>query len=292
MTDSENGIRIGLALSGGTARSVCHVGVIRALLESGIRFQQVAGTSGGGIVAACFAAGIPVDRMENIANEMSWGKLATLRFSRWGFVSSRRIEKMVREIIGGVGFDELQMPCAVVTTDFASGDSFVFTEGPVARAVRASCSLPQIFLPVEINGRYYVDGGLSEYLPVDSVRNLGADFVVAVNLGNLDSANEPPRHLIQIAMQFINIMARRNMEASLKKADFVIEPDLAEFGQLDFSVSEQVIERGYRTALGRLGPLQEALAHHAAGRAAHRRRSEGPGGLGGRLRSWLRRPRP
>ncbi len=253
---------IGLALSGGTARSVAHVGVLRALAESDITVDRVAGTSGGAIAAVCLAAGMPVARMEELANDLTWRKLAAIKIGRLGFASSKRIELFLEKIFGAIQFDDLQIPCAVVATDLANGAPAVFNHGAVPRAVRASCSLPQIFLPVEIGGKYYVDGGISQYLPVQTARSLGADFVIAVNLGTRNRKIKPPRHILEMTMQFIQIMADNNTGPSLARADFVITPDLSGFGSFDFSVSEKVIAKGHAVTKQTIPALKEALAKH------------------------------
>ena len=174
---ADNLLPVGVALSGGTAKSVTHVGALKALTEAEIPIAQVAATSGGSIVGALFASGTPMSTMLQVANEMSWGKLITIRLSRLGIVSSKRIEDFVRGVIGDVQFPDLKTPFCVVATELATGHKHVFNKGNVARAVRASCSIPQIYLPVEINGEYYVDGGISEYLPVQTLQELGDMFV-------------------------------------------------------------------------------------------------------------------
>ncbi len=238
---------IGLALSGGTAKSVLHVGVIRALREAKLPISFIAGTSGGSIVATITASGADVEHMEQIAAGLSWRKLARIKLCRLGFVSSAPIEQFVDNVLPGVSFEQLRIPCAVTATDLLSGRAAAFTRGPVARAVRASCSIPQIYLPVEIDGRPYVDGGLAQYLPVEAVRNFGEQCTVAVHLGPACEEYEPPENLLQLIMQVTTMVAKQNVMDSMARADVIIHPDVDDFSSFDFRNTRELIEIGYET---------------------------------------------
>lgn len=249
---------VGLALSGGTAKSVAHVGVIKALAEADIPVDYIAGTSGGSIVGSFYASGMPIATLESVATTMSWRKLITIRLTKLGFISSARIEDFVKETIGDVSFDELEIPCAVIATNLISGAKRVFSSGPVALAVRASCSIPQIYLPVEIEGEYYVDGGLAEYLPVETLRGMGCDFIIASHLGPVDERYRRPHHILQLVIQITGLMARKNYVISLKKADFVVHPNLDGFSSFDFDHAEKIIDVGYNTARSSVEKLRNA----------------------------------
>ena len=238
---------VGLALSGGTARSVTHIGVIKALLEEGIPIAHVAGTSGGAVVGTFSAAGMPMEKMLEIANGMSWGKLISIRLSRLGFISSKRIEDFVRSVIGDVTFEELKTPCSVVATNLENGQKHVFNSGPVARVVRASCSIPQIFLPVEIDGHYYVDGGFSEYLPVDTLHEIEEMFVIAVHLAHERGIYRRPRNYLQLSIHIMSLVSKINYVVSLEKADVLVHPYTDQYSPFDFDTSAQLIDLGYDT---------------------------------------------
>jgi NTE family protein len=253
-------LKVGLALSGGTAKSVAHVGVLKALVEEGIPIDCIAGTSGGSIVGALFASGMPVSTLENTAIHMSWRKLVSIRLSRLGFVSSGAIEEFVREMIGDVTFADLKTPLTVVAANLVTGEKREFTEGSVPLAVRASCSIPQIYLPVEIDGEYYVDGGLSEYLPVETLLDMGCEFCIASHLGPHDPAYRRPHHILQLVMQVTGLMARKNYVGSIKKADVLIHPNLDRFSSFDFNSSDKIIEMGYNATMAQLGDLRSKLA--------------------------------
>ena len=249
---------IGLALSGGTAKSVLHVGVIKALLEAGIPIDYIAGTSGGAIVATAFASGAPIREMEKIATSMNWWKLASIRLSRLGFVSSEPIEKFMEGILPGARFESLPKPCVVTVTDLITGQCRRFRSGPVARVVRASCGIPQIYSPVLIDGKYYVDGGLSEYLPSPSVRSLGNQFTIGVALNNKEKEYRQTNNMLRLIMQFTNMVARQNMKHSLAVTDYLIHPRLDQYSAFDFSAAEELMEIGYVMTRRNIADIKKA----------------------------------
>ncbi len=249
---------IGIALSGGTAKSVTHVGVLKALAEADIPISYIAGTSGGSIVGTMFASGMPISTMESVAKTMSWRKLVSIRLTRMGFISSERIEEFVTETIGHLRFEDLKIPSGVVATNLVTGDRKIFRTGSVARAVRASCSIPQIYLPVEIDGEYYVDGGLSEYLPVETAQEIGAEFVVASHLAPVDPTYRRPRNILQLVVQVTGLMARKNFPISEQKADFVVHPNVDAYSSFDFEHSAEMIEIGYDATKRLISDLREA----------------------------------
>lgn len=252
-------LRVGLALSGGTAKSVLHVGVLRALAEAGIRVDYIAGTSGGSIVATAFAAGLTLAQMEDFATSMSWWKLARIKLSRLGFVSSKPIEDFMAATLPVQSFEELAIPCAVPVTDLVTGRKVVYTHGSIPRVVRASCSIPQIYQPVVIDDGHFVDGGLSEYLPVQSVRDLGDQFTIAVNLNQRREKYERPRNILALIMQITNMIARQNVAISVQHADFLIHPDIDRYSSFDFRSSQELVELGYFYTQQRIDALTAAM---------------------------------
>lgn len=251
--------RVGVALSGGTAKSVTHVGALRALIESDVPIDLISGTSGGAIAAVSFASGMALDEIEQVANELTWSKLASFRLTKLGIVSSRRIEHFMEGVIGKRNFEELPIPCSVTATDLLSGERKVFRTGPVARAVRASCSIPNIFLPVEIDGRFYVDGGLAEYMPIQALREMGADFTIGVHLAGITQKDDKPSNILQLLLQVTSLVARQNLAVSSTVADYVVAPTVDDFGSFDFSQSEQLIQTGHDAVVARLPEIRDRL---------------------------------
>lgn len=276
---------VGVALSGGTAKSVTHVGALRAIAESDIPIDMVAGTSGGAIAAVSYAAGMPLDEIEGVANELTWSKLASFRLTKLGIVSSRRIENFMEDTVGKRNFEDLPIPCSVTATDLLSGERKVFRTGPVARAVRASCSIPNIFLPVEIDGRYYVDGGLAEYMPIQALREMGADFTIGVHLAGIARKDDKPTNILQLLLQVTSLVARQNLAVSSTLADYVIAPTVDDFGSFDFSQSKQLIRSGGDAVESHLPEIRQRLQRKRNMWSRLSRRfkntSPAPPGLGG-----------
>jgi NTE family protein len=249
---------VGLALSGGTARSIAHVGVIRALREAGLPIAYVAGTSGGAIVATILAAGASDERLTEIAGSVGWRDLARFKLSTLGLVSSKPIERLMNEVLPGARFEGLQLPCAVTVTNLLTGRREAFARGPLARVVRASCSIPQIYLPVEIEGAPYVDGGLAEYLPVQTVQEFGPQFTLAVNLAPRRERYARPRHYLQLVMLLTNMVAQQNLGPSLKRADFVLHPPVERFSPFDFGRARSLMDLGYETTRAHIAEIERA----------------------------------
>ena len=188
---------VGLALGGGGARGMAHVGVIRVLEREGIDIDCIAGTSAGALVGAAYAAGIRGYRLLEMALNLRWRDIARFVWPRQGFVSFDKLESYMIQVAGDLTFADLEMACATVTADLATGEQVILKEGRVARAVRASCSVPGFVTPVEVEGRLLVDGGVVNNLPISVVRALGADVVIAVGLGS--PPGEFPKGPLQIA---------------------------------------------------------------------------------------------
>ena len=251
--------RFGLALSGGTAKSIAHIGVLRALEEAGLRPDLLVGTSGGSLIGVVYASGAGIDRMVEMATEINWRHLARVRIPRLGLFSNKGVAEFVRDAVGDLEFEDLVIPTHVVTTDLLSGEKVVFSEGPVAPAVQASCSIPQIFSPVEIDGGLYADGGFVEYLPVQTLRERGAEVAIGVHLGAYADFTEPPRHLLSLILRTIGIVAVRNARTSAALADVVIAPDLRGFASFDLKRADELVEVGYRAGCEAVPAIRAAL---------------------------------
>jgi NTE family protein len=237
--------RLGIALSGGTAKVIAHIGVLRAFEEAGLRPDFLTGTSGGSLIAVVYASGVGWERLAEMAHEVNWRRLARVRIPRLGLFSNRGVADLVRDTVGDLRFEDLEIPTSVVTTDLLSGEKTVFTRGPVAAAVQASCSIPQIFAPVEIDGGLYADGGFVEYLPVETLLEYGCHTNVGVHLGAYTDFSKPPSHLLAMIMRTIGIVAVRNARESAALADVVIAPRLAGFKSFDLGRVDELIEVGY-----------------------------------------------
>ena len=178
--------RIGLALSGGAARGMAHIGVLKALEEESIPIDMISGTSAGALAGACYARERKAAILEELMLGLDWRKLAGLidlnLILLWkGFVQGEKAKLFLSSIIGDVRFEDLEIPLSVVAADVQSMEEIVLSEGSVVEAVRASISMPMMFTPVKWRGRFLIDGGVVNPMPVDVVRNMGAEIVIAVN---------------------------------------------------------------------------------------------------------------
>jgi NTE family protein len=257
-------LRVGLALSGGGARGLAHVGVIRVLEREGIPIDCLAGTSAGSVVSVAYAAGIRGDRLLQMALQIRWRQLARPVFSRRGLVSFARLESYLLDTIGDRAFADLELPCAVVAADLATGEPVILRQGRVAPAVRASCSVPGIVTPVELNGRLLIDGAVANNLPISAVRALGADRVIAVGLGV--PSGEYPRNPLQAGVAAIEFLIL-HAAADPATADVHIPIPLWGLSSLvRTSRQQQIITLGEQAAEQALPTIRAALAHGAATR--------------------------
>jgi len=270
--------KIGLALSSGAARGLAHVGVLEVLQEEGIPIDIIAGTSAGAVMGAIYASGQDTRRMVEQALDAGWKKMAPLidpSFPKTGFIKGRKITQLLSGFLGGdIEFSDLRLPFACVATDINTGEEIVIDSGPVVEALRASISIPGIFTVVRREGRHLVDGGLTTPVPVNVVRRMGADFVIAVNVNPEVSirmsksgrerarANKAP-NIFQVMIQSIYITTYSLAQGSLGNADVVIEPDLAHIGAGDFHKAAELIRHGQeaaRKAIPEIKKKLEALA--------------------------------
>lgn len=264
--------RLGLALSGGTAKSIAHIGVLRALEEADLRPDVIVGTSGGSLIGVVYASGAGIDRMVDMALAINWRKLARVRIPRLGLFSNQGVAELVRSTVGDLAFEDLEIPTHVVTTDLLTGEKVVFCEGPVAPAVQASCSIPQIFSPVQIGDGLYADGGFVEYLPVETLRKYRPDATVGVHLGAYNDFSVPPRHLLSMIMRTMGIVAMRNARISSGSADVLIAPRLHGFTSFDLKRAEELLQVGYDAAVDAIPAIRHVLERDVETTASWRER--------------------
>lgn len=235
---------IGLALGGGFARGIAHIGVLRVLEEEGIPVRVVTGTSVGALIGACYCSGLSVRELETVAQSSRFTTFARWTLSRMGFASNDRMVTFLTRTLKCKTFEELRIPLGVTATDFNTGEGVVFHSGSIIDPVRASCAYPGMFLPVEIRGRYLVDGMLSHPVPTRPLREMGADRVLAVHLKGTWANGGPPRNLFDVIGQSFAI-AQDSMSCLWREAaDIVIEPDVAGFGYDDFKRADELVHAG------------------------------------------------
>jgi len=235
---------IGVALGGGFARGMAHIGVLKVLEEEGIPVRIVTGTSVGALIGASYCSGLSLEELEKVAHACRFTTFARWTVSRYGFASNDRMVSFLARTLKVKTFEELRIPLGVTATDFNSGEGVVFHSGSIIDPVRASCAYPGMFLPVEIRGRYLVDGMLSHPVPTRPLRDMGAERVLAVHLKGTWAKGGAPRHLFVVIGQSFAI-AKDAMSSLWKDAaDIVVEPDVAGFAYDDFKRAGDLIRAG------------------------------------------------
>lgn len=252
-------LKLGLALGGGFARGLAHIGILKVLHQEGIPVDFVGGTSVGAIIGAAYCAGASAEELEEIARATRFKDFARWTLSRYGLCSNDRMTRFCARVLKATTFEELKIPLAVAATDFQSGEAVVFSKGPLVGPIRASCAYPGMFLPVEIDGRSYIDGMLGYAVPTTPLRAMGADRVVGVYLSAHWTQRRAPRHLFEVIGQCFSI-AQANMCGVWKKdADLVLEPDVAGFGYDSFERAKELIARGEAAAMAIVPQLKALL---------------------------------
>ena len=253
--------RLGLALGGGAARGFAHVGVLQVLEEAGIKADLVVGTSAGSVVAALYASGKTGAQMQTVAETMEEATITdwTVPLLGRGMMRGDALARYVNAQTGGRRIEDFKMPLGIVATDLHSGQGVLFQRGDVGTAVRASSSVPSVFEPVRIGTREYVDGGLVSPVPVRYARQMGAEYVLAVDISSAPESGKTG-DIFQILLQTFTIMGKSINAFELREADLVVRPALANVGSAEFSARRRSIEAGRAAMLQALPKLRAALA--------------------------------
>lgn len=240
--------KVGLALSSGVARGLAHIGVLKVLEKEGIPIDMIAGTSAGALVGALYAQGKSVSEIMEIGKKFGshrFNYLVDLSIPKTGLIRGKKIEDKLKEFFGDAEFSDLVMPFACIATDIDNGKEVVINEGPLWQAIRASISLPIILAVAKWKDRYLVDGALVNPVPVDIVRKMGADTVIAVNVipdRSIRDATEP--NIFDVIMQTLHIVGYYAVKDSLEGADVVIEPEVKGIALTDFHKVEECVSLG------------------------------------------------
>jgi len=253
--------RIGLALGGGAARGFAHVGVIQVLEEAGLHPHYVAGTSAGSLVAALYASGKSPQELRRVAETMEEAEITDwmLPLLNRGALRGEALAKYVNTQVGGKSIEQMKIPLGIVATDLRNGEVVTFRRGNTGSAVRASSAVPAVFQPVRIGEREYVDGGLVAPVPVKQAREMGANFVIAVDISS-DPEGSQTSDTFQILMQTFTIMGKSINTLALREAEFVVRPPLSGVKSADFGARRRSIEAGRSAMLAMLSQLKTKIA--------------------------------
>ena len=236
--------RIALALGGGAVFGAVHVGVLKALQEYDIKVSAISGTSAGAIAAALYAFGKTPKEMEDIILKIGWSDMSSFGISKYALLSNKHIGGFIKKHIGDKTFQEADIPLSIVATDISTGDKVVFESGSIADAVVASTCVPGIFIPMEIDGRLLVDGGISENIPLSVFKDKDIEFLIGVDLIPEHSHNRPT-NFIEVLYNSYNFLIKLNKKNQTKQADIIIKPDLSRFNPTDMSQIRELIKKGY-----------------------------------------------
>jgi NTE family protein len=248
--------KVGLTLSGGAARGFAHIGVLKVLQENSIPIDYVSGTSVGSILGALICGGYSWEEILKIARKLKWSELVRPSLSGMGLVKSDRLENFINDLLGSVEFSDLEIPLQVVAVDLNKAEELIFDSGSVARAVRASSSVPGIFEPVIEDDRVLVDGGVINNLPCSLVRKMGANKVIAVDLNANPSNDQPPENLLDITYRSFAIMLNNSSMEGRSNADIVIQPELHDYNYHDLSKADEMVQKGEEAAKALLKRLK------------------------------------
>ena len=250
-------LRVGLALAGGFARGIAHIGVLRALSHAGISVDVVAGTSVGALIGACYCAGVPLDEMQRIASATGFADFGRWTPSWLGLATNQRLENYLARFTHLKTFEQLKTPLAIAATDINAGVTVYYTRGPLGPPLRGSCAYPGLFVPIQFEERTLVDGFLTAPVPVEGALLLGADIVIAVYLeaGNLEN----PRTVADVISRSFNIIQRHGDIAWRQQADVIIEPDVKPFVWDDFTRAKELVAAGEAATEAVLPQIRAAL---------------------------------
>lgn len=254
--------KIGLALSGGAARGMAHVGVLRALLENDIRIDCIAGTSAGSIVGGAFAAGMSVEEIADFGRKLRWRHIGRITMSRLGVQTNARLESYMRARLPVTKFEDLPVPFAAVATDLKTGQAVVLKDkGDVPFAIRASCTIPGWYVPVpDAEGRQLVDGGLVAVIPSAVTRALGADIVIAVDVNSAGATFiSSTGSLIGVLLQSMMVIQKSVSIQHCEMSDLVITPKVGHIRWDQVRRADELMVAGYEAGLESIPKIRELI---------------------------------
>lgn len=253
--------KIGLALSGGAARGFAHLGVLKALAAHDIPVDFIAGTSAGSFAGAAVACGLSVEEIMAFSRKISWRAVAGFSYSPKGLLSNAPMGAFIKKNFPHKNFEDLPIPFAAIACDLESGKEVVLTEGDLPFAVRASCAIPGVFMPLEdAGGRRLIDGGVVSNVPTKAVRKLGAEIVIAVDVLACGATYwGAPSTLLGIFFQSALMLLRAASKAHHYRADVVIIPQIAHLRPDELGKMDEFIEAGEKAALEKINDIKNLI---------------------------------
>ncbi len=250
--------KVALVLSGGAARGLAHLGVIKVLKENGLKIDLIIGTSIGSLIGSILAADLDINNAIEISKKFTWKDFIDLTYKGLGLFPGRKLRHTIDLIVDNLKFSDLKIPLIITATDLEQGKLVLIRSGSIAEAVRASCAIPGIFSPIEIGGQLLFDGGVLENLPVNIARQEGADIVIAVDVG-YSFKKKRPQNIIEVIYKAFLLKGEALTQYHREKADILIAPKLPDVDQMDFDKAKQCIYWGVEAAELALPQLNKLL---------------------------------
>ena len=258
---------IAIALGGGGAKGFAHIGVLKVLESHGIKPKIVTGTSAGSFVGSIYASGKTPYQMQQLALQLKESDIRDLTLSSQGFVVGQKLQDYINRNVDNKPIEKFPIRFSAVATRLDNGKKSEFIKGNAGQAVRASCSIPNVFVPAKIGQHQYVDGGLVSPIPVQTAKSMGADIVIAVDISARPSGSQPSS-MWGLLDQTINIMGQQSINNELAQATVVIQPKVGHLGTLDLKASNQAILEGEKAAQAKITAIQTAITNFKKSPAA------------------------
>jgi len=249
-----NGKKVGIALGGGATLGAAHIGILKALEEKNIEIQYISGTSIGSLIASLYAFGISVDKIEEIAANLKWLDITNLSLSKYGLLSNTKMEKLISQHIKYSNIEESKIPLTMIATDISNGEKVVLEKGNIAKSIMASTCIPGIFKPIEIDHKMLVDGGIVENVPVKTLKKMGAEFIIGVDLNPIHSHGKP-NNIIDVILNSFHYSIKQTVAAQTMDSDILFKPDLSQYSLSSTKNIGKLIQKGYDDAIKLLDSL-------------------------------------
>ncbi|MBU8877701.1 patatin-like phospholipase family protein [Bacillus sp. FJAT-29790] len=250
--------KIGLALGSGGARGFAHLGAIKVLKEEGIPIDLIAGSSMGAMVGCFYGAGLDIDRLYKLSKAFKRKYYLDFTVPKMGFIAGKRVKELIRIFTHGKRLEQLEIPVRVVATDLMTGEKVIFDKGSIADAVRASISIPGIFVPEKLNGRLLVDGGVVDRIPVSVVKEMGADIVIAIDVSHVKICTEITS-IYDVIMQSLDIMQIELVANREIASNFMIRPMVEMYNSRAYTNIEEIISIGEEETRKHIDSIKEFL---------------------------------
>lgn len=250
--------KIGLALGSGAAKGFAHIGVLKALEESNIEVDVIAGCSAGALIGGLYCSGLTPLELEKIAIGVETKDWVDLTIPKQGVIKGKKIEKMIKKFTDNKNIEELDKEFIAVATNLKKSDRYIFDSGPLNEAIRASISIPGIFEPVRYDGMLLVDGGVLDRLPISILKDVDLDFIIGVNLGFTDLDQEKA-NIFDIIIQSVELLTEQAMKEKKLDAEVIIEPDLRSIGPTRFDLARESIAIGYNSTMEKIEDIKRCI---------------------------------